>query len=159
MPLSAHVLRTERVRLSNDNDFAVRAVTFPDLALLVQDRMPEMIAIVAKYQEGQEEIRLGGRPDVKTIGQIALMACRDFPNLTTEIISSCIHGEVVTPEVREMVSQLSVAVQLDALTKIAKLTVEEAGGLGNLFSDFRETLQAAVGSPTTETTRTTPLNA
>lgn len=140
MPLSSHKIATAKVRLSKDNDFDVRAVTFPDLAFIVQTKLPDLIAIVAKYQETREDLT-----NRKNIGELAVMVSRDFPTLAVEIISACVFGEDVDEEMRRKIAALPMPIQLDALTKIAKLTVEEAGGLGNLLSDLRQRMAAMAG--------------
>lgn len=140
MPLSTHTIRTEKVRLTKDNDFAVRAVTFPDLTFMVSTRMPDLIAIVSKYQELKGDIT-----SRQNMADLAIMVARDFPGFAVEMISACIYGEDVTPEMRRTVAALPVTTQLDALSKIARLTVEEAGGLGNLMADLRQRMEAMTG--------------
>jgi len=143
LPLSTYTIRTAPVRLSKDNEFQVRAVTFPDLAMIVQTRLPEVVAILAKYQESREL----GSP-VKSVSEIAIMAARDFPTMTSEIISLCVHGEIVTEAMRETIQSLPFPIQLQALISIGQLTVEEAGGLGNLLAEFRQNM-TAMGTPQT----------
>lgn len=140
MPLSSHIIRTAKVQLSKDNDFDVRAITFPDLALLVQFKMPELIAIVAKYQDAKAD-----PTDRKNIGELAIMVARDFPSLAVEIISACVVGELVDDTMRLKIAALPMPIQLDALGKIAKMTVEESGGLGNLFADLRRQMTELAG--------------
>lgn len=149
MPLTTHQIATAKVRLSKDNDFDVRAITFPDLAFLVQHKMSELIAIVAKYQETREDIT-----NRKNMGELFLMVARDFPTLAVEIISACVYGEMVDETLRHKIGALSFPVQLDALTKIGKLTIEEAGGLGNLLTDLRQRLNNAAGEAGLEMTAT-----
>lgn len=135
MPLSAYQPRSEKVALGKDNDFVVRALTFPAVAALVADRATELAAIVAKYQETRKDIT-----STKNIGDLVTMVVRDFPNLATEIVSSCIVGETVDAPLIDKIKLLPFPVQLDALLKIGRLTVEEAGGLGNLIADAQKRL-------------------
>ena len=144
MPLSTHTIRTEKVRLSKDNDFDVRAVTFPDLAFMVSTRMPDLVAIVAKYQESRDAAQRGEIMSRTNMTDLAIMVSRDFPTLAVEMISACVYGEEVTPEMRRTIAALPMPVQLDALVKISKLTVEEAGGLGNLIAELRQRLNEAM---------------
>jgi hypothetical protein len=150
LPLRTHTIRTEKVRLTADNDFEVRAITFPDLSFLVQARLPELVAIVAKYQETRADIT-----DRKNIADLAIMAARDFPSLAVEMISACVYGELVDAEMRQKIGALPFPIQLDALSKIAKLTVEEAGGLGNLIAALRQHMTTLAGEagPLTMTTQ------
>lgn len=139
MSLSAYTIRTGRVPLGKDNEFEVRALTFPDIAAMATTNMPSLIAIVAKYQEAREDVI-----SKQNMGQLATMVAKDFPNLASEIISACIHNEPVTDDIREKVRLLPAPIQMMALLEIARITVEEAGGLGNLMSDFRQRVQDAV---------------
>jgi hypothetical protein len=150
LPLTTHTIRTEKVRLNKDNDFEVRAITFPDLSFLVQTRLPDLVAIVAKYQETRNDIT-----NRKNIADLAIMAARDFPSLAVEIISACVYGELVDEPLRQKIAALPFPIQLDALSKIARITVEEAGGLGNLIADLRQRmtlLAGEVGPLTTDQT-------
>lgn len=143
MPLSSYTIRTDKVRLDANNDFEVRGATLPDIAFLVQERLPDMIAVVAKYQEARDETLADKRPTQQTMGELAVMVARDFPNLALEMISLCIVGETVDAKTREKIATLPIPVQLDAISKIVKLSTEEAGGLGNLLSGLRQRLQDA----------------
>lgn len=139
MPLSAYEARTARVPLNKGNDFEVRPITFPDLALMASKHMPTLVAIVAKYQESKEDIY-----SRKNITELALSVARDFPTFATEIISACIVGETVDDETRRKITLLPAPVQMTALVEIGRLTVEEAGGLGNLMADLRSKFEGLV---------------
>jgi hypothetical protein len=141
MPISAYSIRTGRVPLGKDNDFEVRALTFPDLTAMVTNNMPALIAILSKYQEARDDVF-----SKQNVMQLATMVARDFPNLATEIISNCIHGEPVTDETRQKVALLPAPIQMMALVEISRITVEEAGGLGNLMADFRQRVQDAMAA-------------
>ena len=139
MPLSAYEARTARVPLNKGNDFEVRPITFPDLALLASQQMPALVAIVAKYREAQEDVY-----SRKNITNLALSVARDFPTFATEIISACVVGETVTDETKKKIALLPAPVQMSALVEIGRLTVEEAGGLGNLMADLRSKFEGLV---------------
>ncbi|WLJ71131.1 hypothetical protein [Sphingomonas phage Carli] len=146
MPISAYQPRHATVPLGKDNDFVVRAITFPDLAIMASNHMPALIAIVAKYQETKADVY-----STKNIGQLALTIARDFPTFATEIISSCVVGETVTDETKAKIGLLPAPVQMTALIEISKLTVEEAGGLGNLVADLRKRMGEAMAAMTPAT--------
>lgn len=146
MPLSAYQPRQASVPLGKDNDFVVRAITFPDLVLMASNHMPSLVAIVAKYQEAKQDVY-----SQKNIGQLALTVARDFPTFATEIISACIVGETVDDATRQKIALLPAPVQMQALVEIGRLTVEEAGGLGNLMADLRKRLGEAMAAATPET--------
>lgn len=146
MPISAYKPRYATIPLGRNNDFVVRAITFPDLALMATNNMQSMIAIVAKYQEARQDVY-----STKNIGEMALTIARDFPTFATEIISSCLVGETVDDKLRETIALLPAPVQMAALIEIAKMTVEEGGGLGNLVADFRAKIEAVAAAANPET--------
>lgn len=141
MPISAYTIRTARVPLGKDNDFEVRALTFPDLTAMVTQNMPALIAVLSKYQEAREDVFAR-----RNIMELATMVARDFPTLATEIISSCVVNEPVTEETRNKIASMPAPIQMMALIEISRITVEEAGGLGNLMADFRRRIADAMAA-------------
>ena len=141
MSIAAYTIRTGRVSLGKDNSFEVRALTFPDLALMVTNHMPSLVAILSKYQEARGDVFTR-----QNVAQLAVMVSRDFPNLATEIISACVHGETVDDQTRQKISMFPAPVAMAALVEIARISVEEAGGLGNLIADFRQRIQDAMAA-------------
>lgn len=139
MPLSSYSIRTSRIALGKSNDFEVRALAFPDIISAVSGHLPSLVAIVAKYQQAQQDVF-----SKKNTFDLALMVARDFPNIATEIISMCIVGEEVTEATRATIACLPAPVSMNALVEIVRLTVEEAGGLGNLVADFRNHAQVVM---------------
>lgn len=138
MPISAYQPRTARIPLGK-TDFEVRPLTFPDIALMANEHMPTLVAIVAKYNEAKEDIY-----SKKNWTNLAMSVARDFPTFSTEIISACVVGEPVTPETRKTIALLPAPVQMTAMVEIIRMTVEEAGGMGNLVADLRKRMEAAV---------------
>lgn len=141
MPISAYTIRTARVPLGKDNDFEVRALTFPDLTAMVTANMPVMIAILSKYQEAREDVF-----SRRNIMDLAAMVARDFPSFATEIISACVVNEPVTEETRNKIANLPAPIQMMAIIEISRITSEEAGGLGNLIADFRQRITDAMAA-------------
>ena len=141
MPISAYTIRTARVPLGKDNDFEVRALTFPDLTTMVTQNMPAFVAVLSKYQEAREDVFAR-----RNIMELATMVARDFPSLATEIISACVVNEPVTEETRNKIGNMPAPVQMMALIEISRITAEEAGGLGNLIADFRQRITDAMAA-------------
>lgn len=141
MTIAAYTLRTGRVPLGKDNSFEVRALTFPDIAAMISNNRETLVAIIAKYQEAQGDVY-----SRRNISELAFMIARDFPTLSTEIISASVHGEVVTEETKLKIAMFPAPIQMAALIEIVKITVEEAGGLGNLMADFRQRIQEALAA-------------
>lgn len=141
MPISSYLIRTSRVSLGKDNDFEVRALTFPDIIAAVSSHMPALIAIVSKSQEADGDIYTK-----MNTSQMAMMVARDFPSVATEIISMCVVGETMDEAARSKVAMLPAPISMNALLSIFRLTVEEAGGLGNLVADLRQHVQSVMTS-------------
>lgn len=141
MPISAYTIRTARVPLGKDNDFEVRALTFPDLTAMVTQNMPAFVAVLSKYQEARGDVFAR-----RNIMELATMVARDFPTLATEIISACVVNEPVTEETRTKIGNMPAPVQMMAIIEIARITAEEAGGLGNLIADFRQRITDAMAA-------------
>ncbi len=139
MPISAYTIRTARVPLGKDNDFEVRALTFPDLTMLITNHMPALVGLLAKYQQAKQDVFAKSN-----IMSLCLDVARDFPTLASEIISLAIVGETVSPETRTKIENFPAPIQMQALVEIARITVEEAGGLGNLMAGFRLRVQGAM---------------
>jgi hypothetical protein len=137
MPLSSYIVPTSSVVVGKTS-FDVRAIAFPDLTSLVQNHMTDLMVIIDKHRETKNDVYAK-----KNISELVVMVARDFPTLATEIISRCIANEVVTDETRDKIAQLSFPVFIDAMIKIAMLTVEEAGGLKNLIASLRSRLVEA----------------
>jgi hypothetical protein len=144
MPLSTYEIPMASIPLGKNNSFDVRAITFPDLTFMVEKHLPALTAILAKYKEAQEEVY-----SRRSIADFAVMIARDFPSFAVEIISVCISGEDETAD-REALSKkvalLGAPVQINAMLEIARLTVDEAGGLKNLTAGLRTKLQAAMAN-------------
>lgn len=62
--------------------------------------------------------------------QFILSVVKDFPGLVMEVISIASDE----PEARNV--KLGIGYQLTAISEISKLTLEEAGGLGNLIASL-----------------------
>lgn len=141
MPISAYTIRTARVPLGKDNDFEVRALTFPDLTAMVTQNMPAFVAVLSKYQESRGDVFAR-----RNIMELATMVARDFPTLATEIISACVVNEPVNDETRNKIGNMPAPVQMMAIIEISRITAEEAGGLGNLIADFRQRITDAMAA-------------
>ena len=71
-----------------------------------------------------------------------LRLAKDFPELGAEVISA--GADEFDDEATAKARQLPIATQIMALNAIAKLSMEDAGGLGNLLAEMRRRLESAV---------------
>lgn len=127
MPLSAHQTPRMIVPLLNGNDVAVRGLNLDDFAALMPSHFEAISKIAALYAEHKQSVFSS-----KAIGEFIMSSAVTFPGLVSEVISIASDE----PDARNV--KLGTSLQITVLTAIVKLTVEEAGGLGNLFGQLRE---------------------
>lgn len=127
MPLTAHVTPRIVVPLLNGNDVAVRGFNLDDFAALMPSHFEAVSKIAALYAEQKSSVFSS-----KAIGEFIMSSAAAFPNLISEVISI---ASDEGPEARNV--KLPTTLQISVLSAIVKLTVEEAGGLGNLFGQLR----------------------
>lgn len=126
MPLAAHVTPRIVVPLLNGNDVAVRGLNLDDFAALMPSHFEAISKIAALYAEQKQAVFSS-----KAIGEFIIASANGFPHLISEVISMAADE----PDARKV--KLGTTLQISVLTAIVKLTIEEAGGLGNLFGQLR----------------------
>lgn len=119
--------------------FEVRGLTLDDLTFLVQQHLDPIVRAVKMYQESREDILRTGN-----LQGFVLALARDFPALAAEVISAA--SDSLDDETRNVAAKLPISVQIVALTEITRLTVEDAGGLGNLLAEMRGRLKDAASA-------------
>lgn len=127
MPLTAHQTPRMIVPLLSGNTVAVRGLNLDDFAALLPNHFEAVSKIAALYAEHKQSVFSS-----KAIGDFIMSSAVTFPGLVSEVISIAADE----PEARDV--KLGTSLQITVLTAIVKLTVEEAGGLGNLFGQLRE---------------------
>lgn len=128
MPLTAHQTPRMVVPLLGSNTVAVRGLNLDDFAALLPNHFEALSKIAALYAEHKQSVFSS-----KAIGDFIMSSAVTFPGLVSEVISI---ASDEGPEARDV--KLGTSLQITVLTAIVKLTVEEAGGLGNLFGQLRE---------------------
>jgi len=123
--------------------FEIRGLNIDDLTFLVQLHLDPVTRAVKLYQESRKDIMATGN-----LSQFVLSIMRDFPGLTAEVISAA--ADSLDDATREVAQRLPVSTQTLALTKIVSLTLEDAGGLGNLLAEMRERMAEAVQAASVE---------
>lgn len=105
--------------------FRVRGLDVEDLTFLAQNYLGDIKQAVEAF--GRSKARVIER---QSINEFALIAAKDFPALTAEIISRAADESGQADKVRRM----PWIIQLTALKDIIVLSTEEAGGLKNLLA-------------------------
>jgi hypothetical protein len=126
MPLIAHQTPRMVIPLLDGNDVAVRGFNLDDFAALMPDHFEAISKIAALYAEQKSSVFSS-----KAIGDFIMASASAFPNLVSEVISIAADE----PDAKHV--KLGTSLQISVLSAIVKLTVEEAGGLGNLFGQLR----------------------
>lgn len=127
MPLIAHQTPRIEVPLLSGNSVSVRGFNLDDFAALMPSHFEAISKVAALYAEQKSSVFSS-----KAIGEFIMSSATAFPGLVSEVISI---ASDEGPEARKI--KLGTSFQITILTAIVKLTVEEAGGLGNLFGQLR----------------------
>lgn len=113
------------VPLGQDKVVLLRGLNLDDFALLLQDHLEPISKAVDLYQQSKQDIYTN-----KNMQGFILAIVKDFPGLVSEVISVAADE----PEAKRV--KLGLGFQTSAIAAISKLTLEEAGGLGNLFASL-----------------------
>ena len=144
MQLKEYTIQRERITLPGKPVngvkpfIEVRGICADDITYLLQRHLGPLTRAVKLWQESKQDIIRTGN-----LQQFILTLLRDFPDITAEVISAC--ADELDDEAVQTARKLPLASQLAALTAIARLTQEEAGGLGNLLAEMRSRLEGVAG--------------
>lgn len=116
MALTDFVLPTEEVSLPGGS-FAVRGLSLEDITVLLAKHGPVMEQFFKKYSASPEE---------SSPMEIGMSLVGQAPALVAQLISLAADA----PEKADMIRKFPLAIQQDALEKIAKLTFDASGGPG-----------------------------
>jgi hypothetical protein len=116
--------------------FDVRGLCADDLTFLISQHVGPITKAIKLYQESKEDVLKTGN-----LQGFVLALARDFPFLVAEVISAA--TDSLDDETRKIAKTLPVGVQLAAMNEIARLSIEEVGGLKNLLAEMRQRLQGA----------------
>jgi hypothetical protein len=144
MKLADYVIPREKINLPGKPVdgvkpfFEVRGLCLDDMTFLVQRHLGPITRALKLWQEQREDVIRTGN-----LGQFVMTLAKDFPDLMGEVISAAADelDEGATAKAR----QLPIATQIAALTAISRLSMEDAGGLGNLLAEMRQRLESAAG--------------
>jgi hypothetical protein len=116
--------------------FEVRGITLDDMTFLVQQHLAPITKAIKLYQESREDIMVSGN-----LQGFVMTLARDFPNLAAEVISAA--SDSLDDETRKVAKALPIATQIQALSEITRLTLEDAGGLKNLLAEMQARIESA----------------
>ena len=133
MALMDHVTPRITVPLLGDNTMSVRGLNLDDFAALLTEHLEPISKAVALYAQHKQSVFSNSN-----LHGFVLEVAKDFPALVSEVIS------IAADEPEAKGKKLGVGFQLAAISAIMKLTMEEAGGLGNLFASLAALVQGAL---------------
>lgn len=113
----------------------VRGFTLDDITNLIGAHLDEMMEVATLYVQSQRDVKAG-----TNMTDIVYVVIRQFPKLISEVISIVTD----TPELGD--KRLPGGLQFKILEAAFKLTIEDAGGLGNLSAALQSVVDATVAS-------------
>jgi hypothetical protein len=134
MPLSAFKDGKEEVRFGpgEDETFDVRAISLPDVAMLISVHDDAISMIAMMVRENKEAFRLEDSTQISDMTATLIgNLIRESPLLVANLIAVCADE----PTMMSTVSRLPITVQLDAISKIAKLTFTDLASVKKLIAD------------------------
>ena len=111
----------------------VRGLSTEDIGLLIVNHLDAMMEMTTLFIASQKDVMATGN-----LSELLVLASRSFPNLVSEVIS------IVTDEPKLEKMRLPAPLQLKIIQTSFMLTVQEAGGLGNLTAMLSGAVKAAV---------------
>lgn len=126
---------TAEVPLPGDNPpINVRGLGLEDFSVLITDNLAMITEAAERWAAMKNDVYAKSN-----LQGFILVLARDFPQLVSEVISLAADE----PELKGF--RLPIGPQMAALTEIARLTLVDAGGLGNLFAVLGSALRGAGG--------------
>lgn len=144
MKLSDYVIQREQITLPGKAKdgvkpfFEVRGLCLEDMTFLVQRHLGPITRAAKLWQESREDVLRTGN-----ISNFVMTLARDFPELAAEVIS--VAADELDEGATAKASRLPIASQIAALSAISRLSMEDAGGLGNLLAEMRQRLESVAG--------------
>jgi hypothetical protein len=118
--------------------FEVRGLCLDDMTFLIQNHLGPITRALKLWQESREDVLRSGN-----LGQFVMTIAKDFPDLAAEVISAA--ADELDAGATAKAKQLPIATQILSLNTITRLTIEDAGGLGNLLAEMQGRLSDAAG--------------
>lgn len=125
---------TAEIPLGNNKTGKVRGLNVDDLSILVTHHLQPISQAVALYAQSRQEVFTKA-----SLHGFIVKVAADFPGLLSEVIS------LAADEPTLKGKKLAMGVQIAAMNEIARLTLEEVGGLGNLSLVLGNLVKGALG--------------
>jgi hypothetical protein len=113
----------------------VRGLSLDDMSVLIVNHLNEMMDISTLYIQTQKDVFA-----TNNMADLLMMIARSFPGFVSEVISMVTD----TPELRTV--KLPAGPQMLIMQAAIKLTVEDAGGLGNLSAMLQSVVKQAMAN-------------
>ncbi len=145
MSLTAFEPKTEIVELPGGGSFAVRGLSLEDFTVLLRAHYEPISTLFDRYvaesaAEAVDQKETGGVMGLGDVRGVVLEALEHAPGLIGDVIARAA-GETENPHRARL---LPMGVQIDAIEKVIRLTLEAEGGLEKLV----ETVSRLAGSLT-----------
>lgn len=124
---------TTMIDTGDGQERPVRGLSLDDISELIVNHLDPMMEITALYVQSQKDVLA-----VTGMTELVMVAVRTFPDFVSEVISIVTD----TPELRK--ARLPVGLQLRVIQASLNLTIQDAGGLGNLSAVLQDAIRAAV---------------
>jgi len=112
---------------------SVRGLNIDDFSVLLANHLEVITEAAALYAEKNVKIF-----NEVSLQKFTLLVIQRFPTIVTEVISIAADN----PALRE--KKLHLGLQMTAMAEIARLTIQDAGGLGNLLAILGVALTGAL---------------
>jgi hypothetical protein len=145
MPLSDFKASTETVKYGNgENDFfEVRAISLPDVAMLIDVHEDVISLIVTMVRENKDAFQNSRDNEITdAVSRLLGDLIRESPLLVANLIAICADE----PTMMTNASRLPVAVQIDAISKIGKLTFTDLASVKKLIADVMSIIHGILPS-------------
>ena len=124
MALKDYVAKRSTIAVG-DTQVLIRGLRVSDISILIEGYKADLIALFAIYGESKSA------PDeTSKFNRVIVETARTLPELTSAVIALAADE----PDAVEQAKSLPFPSQIDALVKIAHLTFDEVGGLGNFLA-------------------------
>ncbi|TXH56977.1 MAG: hypothetical protein E6Q97_05150 [Desulfurellales bacterium] len=133
MTWSDYQVPTVMIDTGDGKERPVRGLSLDDMSALIVNHLDAMMEITTLYIQTQKDVLA-----VTNMTDLVMVAVRTFPDFISEVISIVTD----TPELRKV--RLPAGLQLKVIQASLKLTIEDAGGLGNLSAMLQNAVKAAV---------------
>lgn len=116
-------------------DRPVRGLSLDDMSQLIVTHLDTMMEVTTLYIASQKDVFATGN-----MTDLVMLVARSFPDFISEVASIVTD----TPELRT--KKLPIGLQMQIMQAALKLTVEDAGGMGNLSALLQTVVKQAVAN-------------